>query len=391
MPRNWWDSLLNRKSNPGVPGSGLEDHSLDTNLSFEQMEDRSAPSGLVVTNAGAATLVTILTGGNVQTSNATSEGAAAALATFTGGNGIIGFDSGIILSTGLAASVVGPWAAGNPADTANGTPGDPQLQAVLGLPTFDAAGVSFDFVPTSNTLVAQFVFGSDEYNEFVNTNFNDAFAFFLNGENIHLIPGSGRLLSVDGVNNGRNNDGVDAHSPQFFINNETGAAAGHLNTTMDGLTTVLTAVIPVTPGQSNHVKLVIADATDNTIDSNIFIRGGSFSTQQVNVYAPLRYEASSAPGFSQPILKGNLTVVNLGPIPLSGQLFLAFPDLPPGVTVLNATGSLNGVPFIKLPDGANLSLNQGKPLYVPIVLSNQQLQVLPTFYQGFIVSLSSRH
>src|SRR5262249_4228003 len=113
MPRNWWDSLRNGKSKSGGLRSGLEVHSLDTDLTFEQMEDRLTP-GLSVTTASAALVIRTLTGGGVQVSNISSEGVAGALATFTGGNGIIGIDSGVILSTGLAASVVGPWAPGNP-------------------------------------------------------------------------------------------------------------------------------------------------------------------------------------------------------------------------------------------------------------------------------------
>ena len=94
----------------------------------------------------------------------------------------IGFDSGVILSSGCVANVVGP----NSIDDVtceNGTPGDADLDALAAFPTFDAAVLELDFVPTSDAVVFQYVFASDEYNEYVNTEFNDVFAFLINGAN----------------------------------------------------------------------------------------------------------------------------------------------------------------------------------------------------------------
>jgi len=54
-------------------------------------------------------------------------------------------------------------------------------------PTFNAATLTFKFIPTADTISFQYVFGSEEYSEFVGTPFNDTFAFLLNGHNIALI------------------------------------------------------------------------------------------------------------------------------------------------------------------------------------------------------------
>ncbi len=46
---------------------------------------------------------------------------------------------------------------------------------------------------------------------------------------------------------------------------------------MDGFTTLLTAKGIVEPGESNHIKLAIADAGDKSFDSWVFIGSGGFT------------------------------------------------------------------------------------------------------------------
>lgn len=234
---------------------------------------------LVVTDLGAQpadVLVQNLLGAGVSYSNVTYTGAVTAAGTFTGGASIIGFDSGIILSTGDPASVVGPN--GTYVSTCNGTPGDADLTALAGgTATNDAAVLQFDFVPTSNVLSFKYVFASDEYNVYVGS-FNDVFGFFVNGTNVALIPGTSTYVSINNVNACQNST--------YFINNTTqttnlGACSltlpsAGLNTSMNGLTTVFTVDAPVTPGVTNHVKLAIADAEDCALDSNVFLQAGSF-------------------------------------------------------------------------------------------------------------------
>src|SRR5690606_22871346 len=75
-------------------------------------------------------LIANLLGSGVTVSNIAYSGSANSSGTFTGGDGIIGFDSGIVLSTGSIANVPGP----NHSDsigTVNGLPGDIDLDNVL--------------------------------------------------------------------------------------------------------------------------------------------------------------------------------------------------------------------------------------------------------------------
>src|SRR5262249_48797923 len=179
-------------------------------------------------------------------------------------------ESGIILSSGHAVDVVGPnKTTSTGADTSvdNGLPGDTDLTALSGTQTFNATTLSFDFIPQGSTLTFSYVFSSEEYNFYVDKNFNDSFGFFLNGQNVALIPGTNTPVSIHTVNLNTNS--------QFFINNDS--APGPVDTEMNGLTTVLTVTASVNPGVVNHIKLGVADASDTLFDSNVFIQAGSFS------------------------------------------------------------------------------------------------------------------
>ena len=48
----------------------------------------------------------------------------------------------------------------------------------------DIAKLEFDFVPTSDTITFRYVFGSQEYFAYENTQYNDVFGFFLSGPGI---------------------------------------------------------------------------------------------------------------------------------------------------------------------------------------------------------------
>jgi hypothetical protein len=234
----------------------------------------SAQAVLSVTYQGAAALAAALVGGGVTISNVTYTGASIAAGTFSGGVGIIGFDQGIILSSGDAAGVVGPNTTSG-FSVCNGTPGDPDLSAQAGTTTQDAAVLQFDFVPTSGMLNFNYVFASEEYPEFVGS-FNDGFAFFVNGVNQALVPGTSVPVSINNVNCATNS--------AYYINNNApgfpGACAlpyANLDTQMDGLTTVLSVHAAVTPGVTNHIKLAISDAVDCAFDTDVFIQSGSLN------------------------------------------------------------------------------------------------------------------
>jgi hypothetical protein len=228
-----------------------------------------AGGGIVTTDLtgplGPSDLVDSLVGGGVTTSNVTYVGDDIAAGTFTGGLPVLNaFDSGIILSTGDISFVVGPNQLDNATET-NLEPGDAQLSALSGFPTFDASVLEFDFVPASDTVVFRFVFASEEYNEWVDTQYNDVFAFYVNDNNCALVPGAGQPITINTINNNTN--------PSLYRDNEM--PDDTLDTEMDGLTVVLTCIAGVNEGVNNHIKLAIADAGDDQYDSVVFIGANS--------------------------------------------------------------------------------------------------------------------
>ncbi len=234
---------------------------------------------LAVTSLGSqppTSLVQALLGPGVTYSNVSYKGNGTSSGTFAGGASIIGFDSGIILSNGAAASVV----AGPVGTTCNNLAGDPDLTVLSGgVSTYDATVLEFDFIPTFDTITFNYVFASDEYNQFVGS-YNDSFGFFVNGTNVALIPGTSTVVSINKVNN--------CFNPNYFIDNSNEQYSSYcsltrptanLKTSMFELTTVLNVTAAVNPGVSNHIKLAIADAGDCYVDSNVFIQAGSFTSQ----------------------------------------------------------------------------------------------------------------
>lgn len=231
-----------------------------------------AVTGLVTKDLSDGTLasndlVNDLVGAGVNPSNVTYSGAPQAAGKFSGDTGIVGFENGLILSSGAVANVVGPnTVEGKTASW--GTPGDADLDGLVDEgATQDAAVLEFDFVPNADTVFFQYVFASEEYNEYVGSPYNDVFAFLVNGENCAMVEGS--PVAVNTINAGSNS--------AFYINNDL-ASGSPLNTEMDGLTTVLTCEAPVNKNQTNHIKLAIADTSDAILDSNVFLQAGSFST-----------------------------------------------------------------------------------------------------------------
>lgn len=146
--------------------------------------------------------------------------------------------------------------------------------------THDAAVLEFDFVPSADTITWDYVFGSEEYNEYVFA-YNDVFGFFLNGTNVALLPDGTTAVSIDNINNYVNAD--------FYRDNAQGGAGGDannspFNTQLDGMTTVLSVSSHVIPGITNHIKLAIADTRDYVLDSVVMIRARSFKTAGTTAY-----------------------------------------------------------------------------------------------------------
>ncbi|MCD4725489.1 MAG: choice-of-anchor L domain-containing protein, partial [Bacteroidales bacterium] len=122
----------------------------------------------------------VLVGSGVSVSNVTYQGNNFMRGSFTNGHATnLGLDDGVTLSSGSVMQI--PNNAVVHASTPYGLSGDPTLNAISTALTHDASVLEFDFVPTADTLRFRYVFGSEEYPNYVGSSFNDVFGFFVNG------------------------------------------------------------------------------------------------------------------------------------------------------------------------------------------------------------------
>lgn len=219
--------------------------------------------------------------------NIAAQGQPSQLGTFINGNTNIGFASGVILATGPAILAVGPNdsdAKGIPMGGAN-TP-DPDLATLTTGAQFDVASLEFDFIPTANIVSLRYVFASEAYCELAGSALHDVFGIFISGpgipggkQNIALVPTTTTPVGISTVNH--------LSFSGFYVNNQPAASANLCGQSpaagpvvnevqYDGFTRIFTAVANVTPGQTYHLKIAIADVGDGLNDSAVFLAGGSF-------------------------------------------------------------------------------------------------------------------
>jgi len=239
----------------------------------------------------------ILLGNGVTVSNITFNGSAVNANAFRDQAGFfstntiptnLGLTEGVILSTGKATVAVGPNNSNSTTDaTAFPVEGDPDLLQLASGAIRNKAVLEFDFVPTGNLLDFKFVFGSEEYPEYVASSYNDVFGFFLSGPgiagpftngaiNIAVIPSTTTPISINNVNGGFAN-GCPATLPggantAYYVNNCGGATIQYDGFTKDPVNGVLTASAFVECGQVYHIKLAIANVGDNGFDSAVFLK-----------------------------------------------------------------------------------------------------------------------
>ncbi|WP_103072251.1 DUF6923 family protein, partial [Aquimarina sediminis] len=232
------------------------------NLLFAPNSDLTLVSANVNMGSGAVTQIGTFNDGD----QVTSSGGAL--------NAFLGFDLGIVFSSGnvlelddnLSNLFSNPSALG---DGINGTGvggGGTDADFGGGSTEFDVASLEIVInVPAETTITGQFVFASEEYNDYVNSGVNDAPKIFVNGTNLALTP-SGAQLSIDTVNNT-----IDSGS---YVDNETDPMA--INVEADGFTETITFSAVLNAG-NNTIKIGVADNGDNLYDSWLAFKANSFS------------------------------------------------------------------------------------------------------------------
>lgn len=235
-----------------------------------------------------------LLGNGISASNITGSLATGSSGSFTATQASgLGITGGIILSTGLAVNAAG--ASNFFASSPLGASGDQLLNAIVApQQTHDAAMVEFDFVTVTDTVEFDFVFASEEYNDYVNSAFNDVFGFFISGPgysgitNVAVIPGTNTPIAINTINNGYAFGAANGPCTNcnYFIDNLV--VPNPVQTSYDGLTTVMKIKFPVQPCAPYHFKIVIADVSDAIFDSAVLIGENSFAPcSPLKIHHPL--------------------------------------------------------------------------------------------------------
>lgn len=234
---------------------------------------------LTVGGGTANQLANSLVGPGVVISNITRNCPNGGSGTFNAASTNIAVSDGVLLTSGQITNATTPNTSGS-AGTDNNTAGDPDLTALAGVNTFDACALEFDITASCDTIEIAYVFASEEYDEYVCANVNDAFGFFISGpgvpyQNIALIPSTTIPVSINTVNNGTVG-AFGSPGPGCVLSNSAYYQSNAVGTTheYDGMTTRLLAQHWVMPCSTYHIKLVVADGGDGIFDSGVFLEAG---------------------------------------------------------------------------------------------------------------------
>lgn len=220
--------------------------------------------------------------------NVTFAGQPAQFGTFSNGATNVGFSDGIIIATGNINVAPGPnFDDGDDNGIGVSTP-DSDLSTLTNGTIRDRASIEFDFTPTETPVSFQFVFASEEYCEYVFSQFNDVFGFFISGpgiagtKNIAVVPGTMPPvpITINTINH-ETNEAYYVNNQPVFSFDLCGQAPSIdpavFEIQYDGFTLPLVAVADVIPCQTYHIKLKIADVADSFFDSAVFLKAGSFN------------------------------------------------------------------------------------------------------------------
>lgn len=200
--------------------------------------------------------------------------------------------SGIVLSTGFTddLDISNDCASQNESGNNNGG-SDPDLEVLAGMGIHDACVIEFDLMLFNDSVHLSYVFGSEEYHDYVNSGFNDVFGFFVSGPgiegpftnnavNIAEIPGTHNPVSISNVNCGNHPAGCNPSLPggpncEYLVDNTQTNQSGFSQTVLDAFTIPFITSQEIQSYEWYHFKLALGDAGDAMYDSGVLLERGS--------------------------------------------------------------------------------------------------------------------
>ena len=232
----------------------------------------------------------VFLGQGVQVIDIKYDGKPKSVGYFTNAKAAVNINSGILMTTGEAAVASLPNNSENTQTKSSYRDYfDQQLaDAINSNILYDICRYEITFIPFSDSVRFNYVFASEEYPEFICSQYNDAFGFFISGanpdggdyvnKNIALVPNTTEPVSINNIHPYKDDD-CKAKNEQYYNTNPL------LSPTMtyDAYLDVFVASAKVVPCTEYTIKLVIADVVDDVYDSAVFLEAKSFSTNALKV------------------------------------------------------------------------------------------------------------
>ncbi|MBP1629741.1 MAG: hypothetical protein H6Q15_634 [Bacteroidetes bacterium] len=223
----------------------------------------------------------------------------------------VGLRKGLVMVTGDVSDASAGTSSGTQSSTSSPTSNDvsnitPLINVInasgLGSqPKNDIASLSFNFITIGDEISFRYVFASEEYPNYVCSNFNDVFGFFIDGpyipgtntyatgfpsafnlrwKNIAIIPESypEQPVTINTVNGGSSAGSV---TPCILTNTAFFRTNTNNNCKMNGYTVALrTKPVPIVPCYEYKLSLAICDLGDAAFNSAVFLEGNSFRADE---------------------------------------------------------------------------------------------------------------
>ena len=216
-------------------------------LDISPTNDANALASAIVGSAGTGITIT----------GVTYTGASTAAGTYTAGP--LGIGDGALLTSGDAVVALPPSNSGS-SGVSHGLDGDPLCDSLTApYPSRDASKlvITFDLDAGYDGVSLLFIFGSEEYPEYVGSSYNDVFGVYLNDTQV-AFDASGAPITINGP----------------FFSGGSVVVAPATETEYDGSTPILQTKAPLAGGSTgNTLVFIVCDAGDYVLDSGAFISG----------------------------------------------------------------------------------------------------------------------
>ena len=246
-------------------------------------DSSGAPTASAVVDESDSTAMTLaqaLVGDGVKVVSAKMEGDAKSFGFFANAESIVGFDKGLVLSTGyLFQGENSIFDGGYEQQFSMETEGGDYMGTEIAgfdpeMNFYDYTMLEFTYIPEAENVSFQYCVASEEYPEYISSYF-DQFVLLVNGTNYALVPETGEMVTIGTVNHLNNSK----YYRGITTDSEDGAIS-KTNFVFDGITTTFSVSAKVNPNVENTIRIAIADKGDSVYDSAVFIKAGSVKEKE---------------------------------------------------------------------------------------------------------------